>query len=163
MQNAPLPENEAERQQRLDACGLLSTPPSSDVDVFLGEVATHFGVQTALFTVVDRDRQWFRNKFGMESSETPRSISFCGWAIHSDRLMVVPDAAEDERFVDNPLVVGKPFIRFYAGAPLFFENGAALGTLCLLDPTAREFNEAEQSELRQFSLELAEMALPTGA
>lgn len=74
-----------------------------------------FGVEISLVSLVDQDRQWFKSKQGLEASETSREISFCGHAINQDGLFIIPNAIEDQRFFDNPLVTGGPNIRFYAG------------------------------------------------
>lgn len=89
-------------------------------------------VPTALVTIVERERQWFMAKVGMEASETPRPTSFCAHAMLGDSVMVVPDATDDPRFADNPLVTGPERIRFYAGAPLISSEGVALGALCVI-------------------------------
>lgn len=112
-----------------------------------------FGVSTALVTLVDEDRQWFKSRIGIDLTETPRDISFCGHAILGDDVMMVPDATKDERFVDNPFVVGSPDIRFYAGCPIAGPGGTTLGTLCLIDQHPRELTAEEIESLR----DLAEM------
>jgi PAS domain S-box-containing protein len=92
---------------------------------------------TALVTIVERERQWFMARWGMEKRETPRPTSFCAHAMLGESVMVIPDAIEDPRFADNPLVTGADNIRFYAGAPLVSSEGVALGALCVIDTTAR--------------------------
>jgi GAF domain-containing protein len=87
-----------------------------------------FGVSISLVSLVDENRQWFKSKQGLEATETPRKISFCGHAINQEGLFMVPDALEDERFSDNPLVTGAPYIRFYAGYTLKLRQGINLGT-----------------------------------
>jgi diguanylate cyclase (GGDEF)-like protein len=106
-----------------------------------------FGVSISLISLVDKDRQWFKSKQGFETTETtetPRDISFCGHAINQDGLFIVPNASEDERFFDNPLVTAAPNIRFYAGYPLKIREGLVIGTLCLLDENPREMSEEDQ-------------------
>jgi GAF domain-containing protein len=88
-------------------------------------------------SLVDEHRQWFKSVVGLQVRETPRDVSFCGHAIVEDTPMVVPDALLDLRFRANPLVLGAPFIRFYAGWPLRVGPGTALGTFCIIDPRPR--------------------------
>lgn len=102
-------------------------------------------------SLVDRDRQWFKSRQGLAATETPRDLSFCGHAILSDDVMVVPDATEDLRFADNPLVTGEPGIRFYAGAPLHGPGGARVGTLCVIDTRPRAFAGREAAALRDLA------------
>ena len=90
-----------------------------------------------LISLVDENRQWFKSCDGLDASETSREISFCGHAILGDDIFLVPDAALDERFSNNPLVTGEPHIRFYAGCPLRMANGSKLGTLCIIDRQPR--------------------------
>jgi len=103
-----------------------------------------FNVSISLVSLVDEDRQWFKSKQGLDTSETPRDISFCGHAINQDELFIIPDASKDERFFDNPLVTGEPHICFYAGYPLKLSQGINIGTLCLFDPKPRDFDEEDQ-------------------
>lgn len=103
----------------------------------------------ALVSLVDADRQWFKSKQGMEFCETPRSASFCGHTILEERPMVVPDASQDERFRDNPLVTGDPNIRFYAGCPLSAPDGSKLGSLCLIDKRPRTISAEDLGTLQE--------------
>jgi GAF domain-containing protein len=143
MQAASLPANEAERLAALYALLILDTPPDQRFDKIVEFAASEFAVPIALLTLVDRERQWFKSKVGLAVCETGRDISFCGHAILAQDIMVVPDALEDPRFADNPLVTGEPGIRFYAGAPLTLPSGAALGTLCLIDRRPRTLDAME--------------------
>ncbi|RYZ62918.1 MAG: GAF domain-containing protein, partial [Proteobacteria bacterium] len=102
----------------------------------------------ALISLVDETRQWFKSKVGLDASETPREISFCGHAIlHDARIFEVHDAFADERFADNPLTLGQPHVRFYAGATLQASNGEKLGTLCVIDSKPRALSENQQKSL----------------
>ena len=101
----------------------------------------------ALVSLVDKDRQWFKSRIGLPVSETPRDISFCGHSILGEEVFIIPDASSDERFQDNPLVIDKPNIRFYAGCPLRALNGTQMGTLCIIDDKPRDFSEADLSAL----------------
>ena len=97
--------------------------------------------RSALVSLVDEERQWFKSRVGLDPSQTPRSMSFCSVAIQRPHeVMVVPDASADPRFRDNPLVTADPHIRFYAGAPLLMPDGHALGTLCVIDREPHEFS-----------------------
>jgi sigma-B regulation protein RsbU (phosphoserine phosphatase) len=105
----------------------------------------------AYISLVDSDRQWFKSSCGLDVIQTPRAVSFCGHAILSDEPMVVPDAAEDVRFHDNPLVTGEPHIRFYAGHPLNGPGGEKVGTLCIADRRPRNLEASEFEALREMA------------
>ncbi len=140
---APVPENEAQRLKTLHSLGLLDTAPEERFDRITRIAARIFNVPTALITLIDTDRQWFKSRFGAIEVQTPREQAFCAHAILSTQALVVPDAFEDERFADNPLVCGKSRIRFYAGQPIAAPDGSRLGTLCVIDHRPRDFGVEE--------------------
>jgi len=137
MVQAPLPSDEAARLRALRELGVLFTPAEERFDRIARLAARLLQVPVALVSLVDGEVQWFKANHGSFLNETARAVSFCGHAILGDDTMVVPDALEDERFHDNPLVTGEPFIRFYAGHPLRAADGSKVGTLCVMDTRPR--------------------------
>ncbi len=137
---APIPADETQRLAQLRALLILDTPPEERFDRIVAFARTEFDVPIALISLVDADRQWFKARVGLDACETGRDISFCGHAVHARQTLVVADAREDSRFHDNPLVVGEPHIRFYAGAPLTLPSGSIVGTLCVIDRRPRTFD-----------------------
>ena len=133
----PIPANEASRILALHALKILDSEPEERFDRLTRMARRMFDVPIALVSLVDVDRQWFKSKQGIDASETPRSISFCSHAIVEDHIMEIPDAREDIRFFDNPVVTGDPHVRFYAGCPIKISGGHAVGTLCLVDREPR--------------------------
>ena len=149
--------DEAGRLRILHSYGALDTPNEAVFDDIVREAARDFNVPVALISLVDEHRQWFKAKVGLTPSETPRSISFCTHAIRGPEVMVVEDAAADERFARNPLVTGDPNIRFYAGAPLKTPDGKRIGTLCVLDTHARAApTEADKAKLEALAARTVE-------
>ena len=147
----PIPDNEAERQAALDEQHILDKESDEDFNRITRLASQMLGVPTALISLVDRQRQWFLSRVGLEASETPRELAFCAHAICSDDVMVVNDATEDARFKDNPLVTGNPRIRFYAGAPLRTRSGFNLGTLCVISPQPRQLAGNEHQLLQDLA------------
>lgn len=134
---APTPINESARLRRVTDLGIgegMADPVLEDV---LDLVKTYFQVPITLISILEEQRQWFKASRGVCVKETPREVSFCGYVILTDDVMVIPDACLDERFRDNPLVTGSPHIRFYAGMPLITSDGLGLGTLCIIDTKPR--------------------------
>lgn len=151
-QPAPMPENEHERLAALHALSILDTPPEARFDRLCHLACRHFGMPVALISLVDKDRQWFKARCGLDATETPRDIAFCAHAILQDGVLQVPDATQDSRFRDNELVTGDSHIRFYAGAPLVTSDGARLGTFCLIDREPRDpLNADEIADLEDFA------------
>lgn len=143
MPAASYPPNEAERQKLIDTLNLLDTEAEEVFDRITRLVSRMLKVPIALFSLVDAERQYFKSRVGLETSETPRSHAFCAHAILQDQPLVVPDAASDPRFADNPLVTGAPHIRFYAGVPIRSSGGLAIGTLCALGDRVRTLTADE--------------------
>jgi diguanylate cyclase (GGDEF)-like protein/PAS domain S-box-containing protein len=143
--------NEERRLLSLDALDILDSPPEPRFDQFTALAAAAFGAPIALVTFVDAQRQWFKSHFGFDTDETPRSMAFCSHAIEADDTMVVPDARLDTRFRDNPLVVGPPNIRFYAGHPIKSIAGYPVGTLCIIDTQPRLFSDNQRQMLRSLA------------
>lgn len=140
MLKPPIPPDEGMRLETLRSLNVLDTPPEERFDRLTRMARRIFGVSMALISLVDQKRQWFKSADGMQVRETSRDVSFCAHAILNDAGMVVPDALQDLRFADNPLVTSGPQIRFYAGWPLVAQNGSVLGTFCVLDPQPKEFS-----------------------
>jgi signal transduction histidine kinase len=138
MLSCPIPDDEPQRLAGLQRYGVLDTLPEPGFDR-LTQILRHvLGVPTVLVSLIDADRQWFKSRIGLDATETPRDISFCGHAVYQRDVLVVPDARADPRFHDNPLVVGPLGLRFYAGAPLITADGLVLGTICAIDYVPRE-------------------------
>jgi len=155
MPAAALPPDELERLSMLDALDLLDTPPEPAFDRVTRLAGRLLDVPTALFSLVDADRQWFKSRVGIEAGQNPREHAFCAHAIGMSAALVVPDAQQDERFRDNPLVSGPPGIRFYAGVPIRTTAGLAIGTLCVLDTRPRTLSEQDAEVLNDLAAILA--------
>ena len=143
----PVPRNEADRLRALRSYKILDTKPEERFDELTQLAAIICGAPMSLITLIDADRQWFKSKVGLELAETPRAQAFCTHAIMQPQMFEVPDAAEDPRFAQNPLVTGNPNIRFYAGAPLATSDGHLLGTMCVLDRKPRTLTAEQKTAL----------------
>ncbi len=144
-----IPDDEAERVAALRRLGILDTPAEERFDRHTRIAAALFRVPIALVSLVDAERQWFKSCFGTDVCESSRETSFCAHAIAADdALLIVPDALQDDRFRDNPMVSGGLRIRFYAGAVLHSPEGKRIGTLCILDTRPRNLSEGEKALLR---------------
>jgi PAS domain S-box-containing protein len=143
--------NEARRIRNLQSYGILDTAPDIAFDRVTQLACDLFDAPIALVSLIDDDRQWFKSRQGLDACSTPREWAFCSRAIQlgANAVMVVEDATLDQRFLANPLVVGEPGIRFYAGAVLTSPDGYNLGTLCVIDtrPRARP-SERDLDRLR---------------
>lgn len=129
--------HEARRLEALHRYQVLDTGPEAAFERIATLAQRLFMAPIVLVGLVAEERQWFKARHGLEFCETDLKMSFCVHAICQDDVMVVPDATKDSRFRDNPLVLGAPGIRFYAGAPLVTPDGYKLGTLCVIDTVPR--------------------------
>jgi GAF domain-containing protein len=154
--------DERRRLQVLCELGLLDTPPEERFDRIVRTAARLFRVPVALVSLVAEDRQWFKARLGVEATQTSRDVSFCGHAILTPEPLVVLDAEKDERFARNPLVIGAPYVRFYAGHPVRGPEGHKVGTLCLIDHVPRRFSEEDRRALADLAA-WVELELNLGA
>jgi len=165
MKKPDIPKDEKARLKTLRSLNILDTASEERFDRLTRMAKRMFDVPIALVSLVDENRQWFKSCIGLNVSETPRDISFCGHAILGEELFIIPDATKDERFSDNPLVIKEPHIRFYAGYPLRFTDGSRLGTLCIIDQKPRNLNDDDFEALKDLAStaerELAAIQLAT--
>ncbi|MFW7525571.1 GAF domain-containing protein [Vibrio ostreicida] len=151
------PDNTNDEKQRIDdlhSLDLLDSEREERFDRLTRLAKRLFDVPIAVVSLVDSNRQWFKSCVGLPVRETPRNVSFCGHAIHDDKPFIVCDASQDPKFMDNPLVTDEPYIRFYAGIPLVYNNDTKLGTLCIIDTEPRQFSEQQRKDL----IDLAKLA-----
>ena len=150
--------DEQRRQQILQSYRLVDTEPEPAFEDIVNMAALICGTPIAMVTLITEDRQWFKARVGLDLKETPRAHAFCAHAIRNpSRIMAVQDARQDARFMHNPLVVGDPGIRFYAGAPLLSPSGVALGTVCVIDRVPRELTPAMTQGLQALARQAGEL------
>jgi phosphoribosyl 1,2-cyclic phosphodiesterase/CheY-like chemotaxis protein len=152
---ATVPDDEEGRIASLRELKILDTEPEERFDRITRLAAALFHVPMAVISLVDEDRQWFKSCLGLNAKETPRDAAFCAHVVYSREPMIVPDAFQDVRFADNPVVINEPRIRFYAGYPLMLDDGSCVGTLCLLDTRPRTLEGSDLERLH----DLADLAL----
>jgi PAS domain S-box-containing protein len=151
MQKPEIPANESDRLVALDRYQILDTLPEQEYDDLTQLAADICGTPIALISLIDRDRQWFKSKVGLDGTETPRDISFCAHVVAAEEMLYVPDTNQDSRFFDNPLVTDNPNIRFYTGVPLRTPDDFILGTLCVIDVQPRELTSQQIKQLEALS------------
>lgn len=143
----PIAPNEIDRLQALRDLRIMATEPEPEFDAICRTATALFGVPISYVSLIEADHQWFKAKCGLDIDGTAREGAFCNYAILSDAVFVVEDARDDPRFREAPLVIEAPFVRFYAGAPLYAENGLRVGILCVLDVVPRRFSETDRVRL----------------
>ena len=148
----PIPPNEEQRLRAVAALRVLDSPRERDFDAVAELARDVLGAAGSLITVLDRDRQWFKATNGIDLQETDRDAAFCNHTICGLEPFVVEDVALDRRFAENPLVTGKPFIRSYAGVPLFLDDGLAIGSLCVVHPEPRHFSARDLARLQELGV-----------
>lgn len=152
MKHTELPVNEIKRLEELWRYSLHDKQNDPDLDAITQLVASSFNVPIVLVSFVDQESQWFKSRFGLSQTQTPRSVSFCAHAILEDQpIFEIKDTHQDQRFCENPLVIGTPYVRYYAGAALITPDGLKLGTLCIIDSKPRDFPADKLQELSLFA------------
>lgn len=155
---AALPINEVLRIKALHDLAILDSPREQSFDDVAQVAMQLCDVPIAVVSLVDNNRQWFKSCLGLDATETPRDVAFCAHAILTpDDVLVIEDALKDPRFFNNGLVIGAPYIRFYAGAPLVTEEGAALGTLCVIDYKPRVLCEQQKNSLKALARQVMQL------
>ena len=158
MMAAPLRDDEDRALAALRALQVLDSAPEPEFDALVRTASLVCGVPVSMLTLIDAHRQWFKAQQGMPGLlEGPRDTAFCAHAVLGDALFVVPDARLDHRFADNPLVLGEPHIRFYAGAPVRLSGGEHIGTLCVVDREPRELDAAQREVLQQLAVAASQL------
>ncbi len=147
MITASLPDNETQRLEALQGYGVLDTDPEQGYDDLTTLASAICGKPIALVSLIDKDRQWFKSKVGLTACETHRDLAFCSHAVAANAMLEVPDAREDERFCDNPLVTGPPHVIFYAGVPIRTPDGLPMGTLCVIDNEPGRLTDPQRAAL----------------
>ena len=153
----PMPANEPARLSTLRQYRILNSPPEHIFDDIARLAATICGAPIAAISFVEGGRQWFKSTVGLGVAELSRSTSFCAHAMDQPGVLVVSDTLEDERFQDSPLVTKKPYIRFYAGAPIVAPDGSALGVVAVMDAEPRELTQAQVDSLQRLSRQIVEL------
>jgi hypothetical protein len=142
---------EMERLKSLRETGLLHTGTEGTFDRVVATAKQFFGVGAASLSLIGKDAQFLKSAVGPLRRETPRNIALCTHTLQQNSLLIINDTLADERYSSNPLVVGEPFIRFYAGYPLRGPRGWNIGTMCIIDQKPRSFPVSGQEQLRTFA------------
>lgn len=152
MKTPEIPLNEFSRLKALKEYSILDTLPEKEYDDITQLASQICGTPISSISLIDEKRQWFKSKVGLDVDQTGRDVSFCGHAImEPDQIFTVKDSRLDERFQDNPMVVGDPQVVFYTGVPLVSPDGFALGTLCVIDDKPKELNRDQMMALKALS------------
>ncbi len=157
MQKPPIPSNETQRLELIRQLDVLDTDAEEIYDGIVYIASLICNTPVSMISIVDTNRQWFKSILGSNERQTPRDYSFCAHAILGSEILEIPDSAKDDRFKDNPIVTGPPYVRFYAGAPLELNDGLRVGTLCVIDHKPNKLNEQQLKALHALSLQVTKL------
>ncbi|MBC85872.1 MAG: hypothetical protein CL677_01740 [Bdellovibrionaceae bacterium] len=156
MESAPKIKDEEERLSELESYHILDTEEEEIYNSIVKIASYICETPIALISLVDKERQWFKARVGLDATETDRSLAFCAHAIQQEKIFEVSDSRVDERFQDNPLVTASPNIVFYAGAPISTSSGHNLGTLCVIDSKPKQLSKEQQDLLTSLSQQVSQ-------
>ena len=148
---SPIGPHEQVRLQALTEAGIVAAPLEPAVEQVCQEARRHFEAPISLVTLVEHQRLVAKAACGVDVTDMPRDGAFCTYTILSDEVFVIPDMQMDERFRHNPWVTDEPHARFYAGAPLIYQENIRFGSLCVLDTQPRPFSRGDKAELREMA------------
>jgi two-component sensor histidine kinase len=151
------PADENARLSELHSFRILDTPTDPEMDAIVDLLLAVTGKAMGTITFVDADRQWFKSRRNVTAQETSREVAFCAHGILGDDLFVVPDAREDVRFNDNPLVTGDPNIVFYAGMPLKTTSGHNIGMICVQDGRPGSLDPIQEAVVRRLAVNVVNL------
>ena len=152
----PVPPNESARLRLLESYRIAGTPRDAEYGRFAELATAFFKTPVAGISFVGAERVWFTSPTGLDISEIDRGDAFCSHTIMQGGIFVIPDTKADRRFCENPIVVGPPRVRFYAGAPLIAPGGEAVGAIWVLDVVPRPGLDPEE---RRVLADLAAMVV----
>lgn len=133
-------DNQAARTAMLQKYQILDSPPEQPFDDLVNLAAQLCDTPMAIINLMDRDRQWFKAKVGIDIEQAPANIGFCPICVASTKPLIIPDTLAVPEYAVLPFVVGEPYIRFYAGVPLVAEGGVIIGTICVFDTKPRQLS-----------------------
>lgn len=143
------PQNEEQRLEAVFNANILDTLPEKEFDDLTFIASSICNTPISLITILDKERQWFKSKIGIDVDHTERQYAFCAHAIlNPNEMLEVSDSREDERFIDNPLVTDEPHVIFYAGVPLVDKSGLPYGTICVIDQKPRNLTDDQKKALK---------------
>ena len=154
MEKAPIPTFEKDRLCAVQDLKILDTESEERFDRITKAAIAKFSVPISTITIVDKDREWYKSAQGLTVQQGPRETSFCGHALIHEDIYIVEDTLKDPVFADNPMVIGEPFIRFYAGKSLHDKkSGLPVGVFCIKGLQPRKMNMADIDNFLQLAEE----------
>lgn len=158
MKTAPIPENETKRLRATRELGILDTLTEERFDRITHEAAHKLNVPISAISIIDENREWYKSCYGIDAKQGERKISFCGHAlVEPQDVLVIEDTLKDERFADNPYVLGEPFIRFYVGVRIFDrKTRMPVGVFCLKDKEPRSLSITELGTVLEYAAKAEE-------